>query len=89
MLSEHYEALNEEVLQLDLENDPRRIAIVTHLQANKTATMADFIQLYDNKLTRRQIYYFITRLLDQNIIYKKGKGAGTIYMVNENIDVID
>jgi ATP-dependent DNA helicase RecG len=53
----------------------------------KEVYMKDFVDAFENLLTREQIRYLISKLEDDTLILKNGNGRWTIYHVNEQIDI--
>lgn len=60
--------------------DVARIAKV--LTANPTPKMSDFVEAFEEDLSRDQVRYLIDKLLDV-LLDKKGSGKGTYYQVKE------
>jgi len=58
--------------------------ILQHLQKFRTAKMNDFIDLFDGRLTRKQVRYTVEKLVRKNDLKQEGEGKGTFYSVGEN-----
>lgn len=69
--------------QLDLSEGRILFIIIDHLKIFKTAKMNDFVALFNNKLTRRQILYRLNKFLESNLLEKVGKGKSTIYSMGK------
>jgi ATP-dependent DNA helicase RecG len=52
----------------------------------KEVSMKDFVEAFDNLLTREQIRYLISKLEDDLLISKDGNGRWTRYRVNQQIN---
>jgi ATP-dependent DNA helicase RecG len=53
----------------------------------KEVSMKNFVEAFDNLLTREQIRYLISKMEYDTLISKNGNGRWTIYYVNEQIDI--
>jgi len=69
--------------QLDLSEGRILFIIIDHLKIFKTAKMNDFVALFNNKLTRRQILYRLNKFLESNLLEKAGKGKSTTYSMGK------
>lgn len=58
--------------------------IMRYLSKEKTAKMKDFIDLFDAKLTRKQVRLKIEKLLENNILILKGEGINSYYEATSN-----
>ena len=58
--------------------------ILQHLQKFKKAKMKDIVELFEGRLTRKQVRYIVGKLVDRNDLEKEGKGKGTVYTIGEN-----
>jgi len=55
-----------------------------HLQKFENAKMTDFIDLFEGRLTRKQVRYIVDKLIEKKDLKREGEGKGTIYSVGEN-----
>jgi chromosome segregation and condensation protein ScpB len=46
--------------------------------------MTDFIDLFEGRLTRKQVRYMVEKLVEKKDLRREGEGKGTIYSVGEN-----
>jgi ATP-dependent DNA helicase RecG len=58
--------------------------IMRYLSKEKTAKMKDFIDLFDAKLTRKQVRLKIEKLLENKILILKGEGINSYYEATSN-----
>ncbi len=58
--------------------------ILKHLQKFEKAKMNDFIDLFEGRLTRKQVRYMIDKLVVKKDLFREGEGKGTVYAVGEN-----
>jgi ATP-dependent DNA helicase RecG len=58
--------------------------ILQHLQKFEKAKMNDFIDLFEGRLTRKQVRYMIDKLVVKRDLNRDGEGKGTVYAVGEN-----
>lgn len=58
--------------------------ILQHLQKFQTAKMNDFIDLFEGRLSRKQVRYTIEKLVKKNDLKREGEGKGTFYSIGEN-----
>ena len=58
--------------------------ILHHLQKFENAKMTDFIDLFEGRLTRKQVRYIVDKLIEKKDLKRAGEGKGTIYSVGEN-----
>jgi len=58
--------------------------ILHHLQKFEKAKMNDFIDLFEGRLTRKQVRYIVEKLVEKKDLRREGDGKGTIYSVGEN-----
>ena len=58
--------------------------ILQHLQKFETAKMNDFIDLFEGRLSRKQVRYTIEKLVKKNDLKREGEGKGTFYSIGEN-----
>lgn len=70
--------------QLDLGENRIFFVIMDHLKNFKTAKMNDFVLLFDNKLTRRQILYRLNKFVNNSLLEKAGRGKSTTYSIGKN-----
>ena len=52
----------------------------------KEVSMKDFVDAFDNLLTREQIRYLISKMEEDTLISKSGSGRWTKYYVNSRIN---
>ena len=50
-------------------------------------SMKDFVDAFENKLSRGQIKYLILKLEEEGLLVKEGLGRWVIYKLSETIDV--
>ncbi len=58
--------------------------ILQHLQKFETAKMNDFIDLFEGRLSRKQVRYTVEKLVKKNDLKREGEGKGTFYSIGEN-----
>ena len=46
--------------------------------------MSDFVDLFEGRLTRKQVRYIVDKLVKQNDLKREGEGKGTYYSIGEN-----
>ncbi|MBZ0243014.1 MAG: hypothetical protein K8F24_07365 [Bacteroidales bacterium] len=56
--------------------------IAEGFQRRNTLSMSDFVEIFENKLTRDQVRYMIEKLVKDNVLAPKGTGKGTKYRLN-------
>jgi ATP-dependent DNA helicase RecG len=54
----------------------------------KEVSMKNFVDAFDNQLTREQIRYLISKMEEDNLISKSGNGRWTIYYVSNQINAV-
>ena len=80
ILAQHYTELSR-----DLEGSDRN-KIIEFIKKSGKVKMGDFVALFDNRLTRRQVNNMIFKLVEENVLKQKGSGTATLYMINPKID---
>jgi ATP-dependent DNA helicase RecG len=58
--------------------------ILQHLQKFEKAKMNDFIDLFEGRLTRKQVRYMVEKLVDKRDLKRDGEGKGTVYSIGES-----
>lgn len=58
--------------------------ILHHLQKFEKAKMTDFVDLFEGRLTRKQVRYIVDKLVEKRDLRREGEGKGTIYAIGEN-----
>lgn len=58
--------------------------ILQHLQKFEQAKMNDFVDLFDGRLTRKQVRYMVDKLVEKNDLKREGEAKATIYSIGEN-----
>ena len=58
--------------------------ILQHLQKFKKAKMNDFVDLFEGRLTRKQVRYTIDKLVKKKDLKRTGEGKGTVYSIGDN-----
>ncbi len=58
--------------------------ILRHLQRYDKAKMSDFVELFEDRLTRKQVRYSVKKLVDKKDLKQEGSGKSTIYSVGDN-----
>jgi ATP-dependent DNA helicase RecG len=64
--------------------DLQRVA--SCFEKTEAVSMKNFVDAFDNQLTREQIRYLISKLEEDTLISKSGNGRWTIYHVSNQID---
>ncbi|MFW5983061.1 MAG: ATP-dependent DNA helicase RecG, partial [bacterium] len=44
----------------------------------------DFVELFEGRLTRKQVRYIVDKLVERKDLEKEGKGKGTTYTIGKN-----
>ncbi len=68
----------------DWDQDQVFMIIVQHLKKFEKARMKDFVDLFEGRLTRKQVRYLIEKLCASNKLAKNGIGKGTYYTVGSD-----
>ena len=68
----------------DWDDNQMFFIILQHLQKFGTAKMNDFIDLFEGRLSRKQVRYTIEKLVEKNDLKREGEGKGTFYSIGEN-----
>lgn len=58
--------------------------ILQHLQKFERAKMNDFMDLFEGRLTRKQVRYTVDKLVDKDDLKREGEGKGTFYLIGDN-----
>lgn len=58
--------------------------ILQHLQKFEKAKMTDFVDLFEGRLTRKQVRYMVDKLVEKRDLKRDGEGKGTVYSIGEN-----
>ena len=58
--------------------------ILQHLQKFEKAKMTDFVDLFEGRLTRKQVRYIVDKLVEKRDLKRDGEGKGTVYSIGEN-----
>ncbi|MUP45387.1 ATP-dependent DNA helicase RecG [Gramella sp. BOM4] len=58
--------------------------ILQHLNKFNEAKMSDFVDLFQGRMTRKQVRNVVGKLVKKKELSKKGSGKGTYYVVGEN-----
>ncbi len=58
--------------------------ILHHLQKFEKAKMNDFVDLFEGRLTRKQVRYTIDKLVKKKDLKRTGEGKGTVYSIGDN-----
>lgn len=77
ILSEDYTNLIKELEG----NDENKI--VELVKSNAPVKMGDILQLFSNRLTRRQVNNMVFKLVEEKVLVSRGKGAATTYSLVE------
>lgn len=83
----YYEYTNQQGIYSRLtERDEKQAlyTVMSHFEQFPTAKMGDFADLFEGKLSRRQVKYLVEKMVERKELDKKGKGSGTTYSVGEN-----
>ena len=46
--------------------------------------MTDFVDLFEGRLTRKQVRYIVDKLVEKRDLKRDGEGKGTVYSIGEN-----
>ena len=87
VLSKAYYELSDEkgkYSKIHLDENQTFLLILQHLKKWETAQMNDFVDLFEGRLTRRQVRNIISKLVNSKKLKKEGIGKGTVYLVGEN-----
>ncbi|MBI9068463.1 MAG: putative DNA binding domain-containing protein [Salinivirgaceae bacterium] len=60
------------------------LIILQHLQKFGQAKMGDFVDLFEGRLSNRQIRYTVGKLVQKNDLQKDGENKGTVYSIGTN-----
>jgi ATP-dependent DNA helicase RecG len=58
--------------------------ILQHLQNFDQAKMNDLVDLFEGRVTRKQVRYVVEKLVTKNDLKRAGEGKGTTYSIGEN-----
>ncbi len=58
--------------------------ILQHLERFNKAKMNDFVDLFEGRLTRKQVRYTVDKLVKKDDLKKEGEGKGTSYAIGDN-----
>ena len=75
ILSKKYTKLTEQFEGSDADK------IINLIKNKDSAKMSEIVELFYNRLTRRQINNMVYNLVNRNVLIKKGKGKNTIYIL--------
>ncbi|MFK7809428.1 MAG: ATP-binding protein [Saprospiraceae bacterium] len=78
----YYEFTNQKgkyTSQTEMAENKVTMLILDHLRLFETATMTDFFELFDGKLTKRQLNYRVNKLIERGALERTGSGKGTVY----------
>ncbi len=68
----------------DWDQNQAFIVILRHLNKFEEAKMMDFVDLFQGRMTRKQVRNVVDKLVENKDLTKKGRGKGTYYVVGEN-----
>lgn len=60
------------------------IIILEHLKTFPKAKMKDFVDLFQGRLSRKQVRIIVEKLVENRELNKEGTGSGTYYIVGDN-----
>nr|WP_293304521.1 ATP-binding protein [Allomuricauda sp.] len=82
----YYEFVDEKgkYSKTDWDKDQAFLIILQHLKKFGTAKMKDFIDLFQDRLTRRQVRTIVEKLVESKELNQEGSGKGTYYTIGEN-----
>lgn len=62
------------------------LLVFNHLNEFGEAKMSDFVQLFSTHLSKEQTKYLIYKMANAKMLEKTGKGSGTRYKLNQNVE---
>ena len=68
----------------DWDNEQAFMLMIQHLQKFESAKMKDFVDIFDGRLSRKQVRNIVENLVNNRQLNKNGTGKGTFYTVGEN-----
>lgn len=87
VLSKAYYELSDEkgkYSKTDWDGNQAFMLIVQHLRKFEKAKMKDFVDLFQGRLTRKQVRNVVEKLVERKQLSKHGTGKGTYYKVGDN-----
>ena len=60
------------------------MVILQHLKKFEKAKMQDFVDLFQGRLSRKQVRIIVSKLVENKELKKSGTGKGTYYDIGEN-----
>jgi ATP-dependent DNA helicase RecG len=66
------------------DKDQAFIVILQHLKKFEKAKMQDFVDLFQGRLSRKQVRIIVSKLVENKELKKSGTGKGTYYDIGEN-----
>ena len=87
VLSRMYYELSDEkgkYSKANLDQNQVLMLILSHLKNFEKAKMKDFVDLFQGRLTRKQVRTTVDKLVDSKELSKQGTGPGTYYIIGEN-----
>ncbi|MFW6351552.1 MAG: ATP-binding protein [Bacteroidota bacterium] len=84
---EYYEFIDEKASyskETDWDDKQAFLIILQHLQKFEKAKMKDFVELFEGRLTRKQVRYIVEKLVERKDLEKEGQGKGTTYTIGKN-----
>ncbi|WP_291965911.1 ATP-binding protein [Maribacter sp.] len=66
------------------DKDQAFIVILQHLKKFEKAKMKDFVDLFQGRLSRKQVRIIVSKLVENKELKKSGIGKGTYYDIGEN-----
>ncbi|MFB6341666.1 ATP-binding protein [Saccharicrinis sp. FJH2] len=68
----------------DWDNNQAFMLILQHLRKFEDAKMQDFVDLFQGRLSRKQVRILVKKLVENNQLSQHGQGKGTYYKIGEN-----
>ncbi|MCX6197074.1 MAG: ATP-dependent DNA helicase RecG, partial [Flavobacteriia bacterium] len=84
VLSRMYYELSDEkgkYSKANLDQNQVLMLILSHLKNFEKAKMKDFVDLFQGRLTRKQVRTTVDKLVDSKELSKQGTGPGTYYII--------
>ena len=66
------------------DNNQALMLILEHLKNFEKAKMKDFVDLFQGRLSRKQVRIIVTKLVEKRELKQHGTGTSTFYSVGEN-----
>ena len=74
----------ESIVKTDWDQNQALMLILRHLKKFEKAKMSDFVDLFQGRLSRKQVRTIVEKLVISKELQQEGEGKGTYYVVGES-----